>query len=66
MTILIGIGDQVVEATAEMLAELEATRKTHKDAEAKRDADLASNAANKATLLNKLGITEDEAKLLLG
>jgi hypothetical protein len=66
MTILIGIGDQVIEATSEMIAELEATRKAHKEAEAKRDADLAAKASDKAALLAKLGITEDEAKLLLG
>lgn len=66
MTILIGIGDEVIEATPEMITELEATRKAHKDAEAKRDAELAVKAADKAALLAKLGITEDEAKLLLG
>lgn len=66
MTILIGIGDEVIEATPEMIAELEATRKAHKEAEAKRDADKAASEAAKAELLARLGITADEAKLLLG
>ncbi len=66
MTILIGIGDEVIEATPEMIADLEATRQTHQEAEAKRDAQLALKAREKAALLAKLGITEDEAKLLLG
>jgi len=65
MTILIGIGDEVIEATPEMIAELEATRKTFNDNEAKRQADLATAAAEKAALLARLGITDDEAKLLL-
>ncbi len=33
---------------------------------AKEEADKAAKAADKAALLEKLGITEDEAKLLLG
>ena len=65
MTILIGIGDQVIQATSEMIAELEATRKAHNDAEAKRDADLQDKALQKAALLERLGITADEAALLL-
>lgn len=49
------------EMTAEEIAELAASR-------AKVEADLAldeTKAAHKAALLEKLGITEDEAKLLL-
>ncbi len=50
------------EATASELAQFEAdaaTEAARKEAEAKA-------AADKAALLEKLGITEDEARLLLG
>lgn len=50
------------EATAEEIAQIEADK-------AKFEADKAeaeAKAAEKAALLAKLGITEDEAKLLLG
>ena len=65
MTILIGINDKVIEATSEMIEELEATRKAFNDNEAKRQADLLAAANEKAALLARLGITDDEAKLLL-
>jgi len=44
--------------TAEELAEVEAQKAAHNQAE-------AAKAAERAALLSKLGITEDEAKLLL-
>ena len=65
MAILIGIGDEVIEATPEMIADLEATRKIANEADAKRDADLQTKAIAKSALLERLGMTEDEAKLLL-
>ena len=65
MAILIGIGDKVIEATPEMIADLEATRKIANEADAKRDADLQTKAIAKSALLERLGMTEDEAKLLL-
>jgi hypothetical protein len=49
------------EMTAEELFQLE---KDNKEAEA-RAAEIAKKAAEKAALLEKLGITEEEAKLLL-
>ena len=56
-------GEQtVIELTAEEIAEVEA-----KQAEAALLAQSqAKAAADKAALLEKLGITEDEARLLLG
>lgn len=55
----------IIELTAEEIAELiyqeelEAKKKTEEDAQIK------ANATVKAALLTRLGITEDEAKLLL-
>ncbi len=50
------------EETAEELAQFEADKAT----EAARLAELAQNAAAKQALLDKLGITAEEAQLLLG
>lgn len=50
------------EMNAEELAQWEAD----KAESAKRQAEAEAKAAQKAALLDKLGITEDEAKLLLG
>ncbi len=52
-------------ATAEEIAYLESAQA---DAQAEKDAEFAENSAKvaaKAALLERLGITEDEAKLLL-
>ena len=49
------------EMTAEELAQLEAD----KVAAAQRQAEAEARATQKAALLDRLGITEDEAKLLL-
>ena len=49
------------EATAEELAQL----KAHKEMQAEREGAEATKAAEKAALLERLGINEDEAKLLL-
>ena len=55
------IGDEVVEYTAAEYAQIEIDK-----IEAKRIADeLAAKAAEKEALLAKLGISADEAKLLL-
>ena len=58
------------EIEREMTAEEQAIRdKEVSDwlaAKAIKDADKAAKAADKAALLEKLGISEDEAKLLLG
>jgi hypothetical protein len=55
-----------IELTAEEVAQREADAKAHADAKAKEDADKAAAEIAKAELLAKLGITADEAKLLLG
>jgi hypothetical protein len=54
-----------VELTEEELAQREADAKAAAEAEALRQAEEAEKAAKKAELLAKLGLTEDEAKLLL-
>ena len=56
---------QEVELTAEEIAQREADAKAFAEAKAKKEAELAAKAAAKAELLDRLGITEDEAKLLL-
>jgi hypothetical protein len=55
-----------IELTAEEVAQREADAKTYADEKAKEEADKALKAVEKAALLAKLGISEDEAKLLLG
>jgi nucleoid-associated protein YgaU len=54
-----------VELTEEELAQREADRIAFEAAEVARLAEEAEKAAKKAELLAKLGITEDDAKLLL-
>lgn len=51
--------------TEEELAQREADRIAFEAAEEARKAEEAADAAKKAKLLAKLGITEDDAKLLL-
>ena len=55
-----------IELTAEEIAQREADAKAFAEAKAKEEADKAAAEAAKADLLAKLGITADEAKLLLG
>jgi hypothetical protein len=52
--------------TPQELAQREIDAKAFADAKAKEDADKAAAEVAKAELLAKLGITADEAKLLLG
>ena len=54
------------ELTADELAQREADDKAYADEKAAEDADKAAKAVEKAALLDKLGITADEAALLLG
>ena len=54
------------ELTADELAQRELDAKAYADEKAKEDADKAANAVKKNALLAKLGITADEAALLLG
>ena len=63
--ILVGIDDAVIELTG---AEKEAflAQRIKDDAENKaREAEVAAKLAEKAALLDRLGITEEEVKLLL-
>ena len=55
-----------VELTAEEIAEREAMAAEYAVQKAQEEADKAAKAEAKAELLDRLGITEDEAKLLLG
>ena len=55
-----------IELTAEEVAQREADAQSYAEAKAKEDADKAAAEVAKADLLAKLGITADEAKLLLG
>jgi hypothetical protein len=55
----------IVELTAEEIADLETARLAAEDQKAAAEAEAAAKAVAKAALLDKLGITEDEAKLLL-
>ena len=54
-----------MELTAEEVAQREADAKAHAEAKAKENADKAAAEAAKAELLAKLGITAEEAALLL-
>ena len=57
--------EELRDQTAEELAQREADAKSFADAKAKEDADKAATEVAKADLLGRLGITADEAKLLL-
>lgn len=54
-----------IELTAEEVAQREADAQAFAEAKAKEDADKAAAEAAKAELLAKLGITAEEAALLL-
>ena len=54
-----------IELTAEEVAQRVADAKAQAEAKAKEDADKAAAEVAKAELLARLGITADEAKLLL-
>jgi hypothetical protein len=55
-----------IELTAEEVAQREADAKAYADQKAAEDADKAAKAVQKAALLERLGITAEEATLLLG
>ena len=63
--IYIGIDDQVIEAKGEVLANLLAEIEENKAKESAAQAAMASKATAKAALLERLGITAEEANLLL-
>lgn len=55
----------VVELTAEEIADLETARLAAEDQRKAEEAEAAAKAEAKVALLDRLGITADEAKLLL-
>ena len=55
-----------VELTAEEIAQREADAKAYAEAKAKEEADKAAKEAAKAEILEKLGLTAEEAAVLLG
>jgi phosphosulfolactate phosphohydrolase-like enzyme len=57
---------QEIALTAEEIAEREAMAAEYAAQKAQEELDKATRAEAKAELLERLGITEDEAKLLLG
>ena len=56
---------EVLPLTVEEIADLETARLAAEDQRVAAEAEAAVKAEAKAALLEKLGITEDEAKLLL-
>lgn len=63
-----GLTDTVIErdATPEEIEAIEKEQKAYADAKAAEEAAQAKAAKAKADLLDRLGITEEEASLLLG
>ena len=57
--------ESIIELTDAEVAELAVQAEAHAAKEAEEDAKAAANAVAKAALLDRLGITADEAKLLL-
>jgi hypothetical protein len=55
-----------IELTAEEVAQRVADARAFADEKDKEEADAAAKAADKAALLERLGITAEEAALLLG
>jgi len=55
-----------IELTAEEVAQRTADAKAYADEKAAEEADKAAKAVEKAALLERLGITAEEATLLLG
>jgi membrane protein involved in colicin uptake len=55
-----------VELTAEEIAQREADAAAFAEAKAKEEAETQAKAEARAGILERLGLTEDEAKVLLG
>ena len=55
-----------VELTAEEIAQREADAKAYVEAKAKEEAEKAAKEAARAEILEKLGLTAEEAAVLLG
>jgi hypothetical protein len=65
MTYKVQINDLVRDATADEIAQLEADQANYEAQKATEQAEAEAKATAKAELLERLGITADEAKLLL-
>lgn len=63
--IFIGIDNERIEATGEVLAQILADKEIYNQQKLQEEAETQAKAQAKAELLERLGITEDEAKLLL-
>ena len=63
--IFIGIDDQRIELTGADKEAFLADRKARADYQAQIEAEAEAKATQKAALLERLGISEDEARLLL-
>jgi len=66
MTILIGIDDQIVEATEEISAKIKADQDAYAKNEARIKAEAKAKETARQAILDRLGLTADEAAILLG
>lgn len=56
----------IVPLTDEEIAQREADAKAYEEAKAAEEAELAAKAKARQAILDRLGLTEEEAKILLG
>lgn len=63
--IYVNVNGENIEATGELLEQLLSQRKQYADDQIVKTAEAEAKATAKSALLAKLGLTEDEAKLLL-
>ena len=66
MTILIGIDDQIVEANEEISAKIKADQDAYAKNEARIKAEAKAKETARQVILDRLGLTADEAAILLG
>jgi len=64
--IYIGIDDERIEATGQELQDILDYRASKKLLKEALEAEAATKATQRQAILNRLGLTEDEARLLLG
>jgi hypothetical protein len=63
--IFIGVDNERIEATGEVLAQILADAEIYNQQKLEKETEAQAKEIAKAALLDRLGITEDEAKLLL-
>jgi hypothetical protein len=63
--IFVGIDDQVIELTGEAKEAFLAQREADNAEQKAREAEQAAKAVEKAAILERLGLTEDELKVVL-